>query len=93
MNDEIAVGLFDSHDLELAATFVFSDPTESGLVRVTVGGDGGGGHGDHEVGGLAANPVFAGTPCEPDWFHFHIMSDTTVFCKTQMDRGQQRSPV
>lgn len=93
MNDEIAVGFFDGHDLEFATALVVSDPTESGLVRVAVGGDGGGGHGDHEVGGLATNPVFAGTPCEPDWFHFHIMSDTTVLCKTQMDRGQQRSPV
>jgi hypothetical protein len=37
--------------------------------------------------------VFAGTPCEPDWLHSHIMSDTTIFCKTQMDRGQHRSPV
>ena len=62
MNDEIAVGFFDGHDLEFATALVVSDPTESGLVRVAVGSDGGGGHGDHEVGGLADQPGVCGNP-------------------------------
>jgi hypothetical protein len=34
VDDEVAVGLVDRHDLELSTTFVLADPAEGGVAGV-----------------------------------------------------------
>jgi hypothetical protein len=83
MDDQIAVRFLHRHDLEFPTAFIVSDPAEHSRSCIRIGGDGGIGRGDHVIGGLSADSVFAGSPSEPDRLHPHIVSDINLLCKAQ----------